>query len=71
MNEYVPIGTLTVLIIGILIKTNTDLTKRPTFESVEKRYRLRETCDAVHRSVDANLKEIKTDLKSLLKKNGL
>ena len=51
---YVPIG-LMVLFIGGLIAVNKEIVKRPTLIDSDDRYKKKEVCDEIHKSVDEKL----------------
>lgn len=71
MNEYIPIGTLAVMIIGTLLKVNSDMQRRPTFSHLDNDYRRKDMCNQMHGELKEDLKEIKSDVKKLLFKNGV
>jgi len=76
---YVPIS-LMILFIGGLIAVNREIVKRPTFKDTDDKYKNKEVCDEIHKSVDEKLDcipainktvtQIETKIDILLKNNG-
>lgn len=70
MNELIPYIPA-VLVFGVLLKLNSDMQKRPTFNHLDNDYRRKEVCDEIHKSVDMRLERIETGINKLLFKNGI
>ena len=76
---YIPIG-LMILFIGGLIVVNKEIIKRPTFKDTDDKYKNKEVCDEIHKSVNEKLEcipdikktviQIETKIDILLKNNG-
>ncbi|KKM05281.1 hypothetical protein LCGC14_1755720 [marine sediment metagenome] len=74
--EYVIPGGLFVLMIGSLIAVKIELANRPTFDHTDEKYKNKEVCDAIHKSVDEKLscipeiKETVIEIRTILKERA-
>lgn len=81
MIEYLPIGGLTVFVIGGLVAVKVELAKRPTFKEADDKYKNTAVCNEIHKAAEEKLKcipeikesvtKLKMGMNLLLKKNGL
>lgn len=73
MIELTAFSTIGLTLIGMQVKHMIDNNKRFTeeCEKAEKKYVVREVCATSHKAIAEDLQEIKSDLKSLLRKNGI
>ncbi len=74
--EYVISGGLLVFMIGSLIAVKVELAKRPTLDDTDEKYKNKEVCDEIHKSVDEKLscipeiKETVIEIRTILKERG-
>lgn len=55
MEQYIPISGLLVFLISSLVVINKELSKRITFKEAEDKYKEKNVCDEIHRSVNEKL----------------
>lgn len=76
--DLIPAGTLVGLVV-LILKNNKDYDAKvgrvykrldEVKEETDKKYRSKETCEILHKQTALDIKEIKTDVKSLLNKIG-
>ncbi|RKY32386.1 MAG: hypothetical protein DRP74_02625 [Candidatus Omnitrophota bacterium] len=80
MMEFIPWGGLILFCVTGIAIVKSEFAKRPTFGEAEKRYKKKEVCDEIHKSVDEKLScipeikktvtQIETKIDLIIKNNG-
>ena len=75
--EYIVPGGLLAFMIGSLIVVKVELAKRPTLKDADDKYKNKEVCDEIHKSVDEKLscipeiKETVIEIRTILKERDV
>ena len=77
---YLPISGFILVVIGGLISVKVELTKRPTYDDADKRYKDSKVCDEIHKNITEKLEclpeikknviQIETKLDAIIKHNN-